>query len=148
MIFNLYILLISWNLVWIWVHIARFIRVFFIFFLFFIFYFLSVLFKTFWVFVFISLSLSLSLSHTHTHTHTHTYIYNIFSCIWLKILKLFKYLKKTKILWHFFKEKILHALYNKFVNSQRIWPTFQKYQNYIFVSFNIQDYELIRKTYS
>jgi hypothetical protein len=144
MIFNLYILLISWNLVWIWVHIARFIRVFFIFFLFFIFYFLSVLFKTFWVFVFISLSLSLSLSHTHTHTH----IYNIFSCIWLKILKLFKYLKKTKILWHFFKEKILHALYNKFVNSQRIWPTFQKYQNYIFVSFNIQDYELIRKTYS
>jgi len=146
MIFNLYILLISWNLVWIWVHIARFIRVFFIFFLFFIFYFLSVLFKTFWVFVFISLSLSLSLSHTHTHTHTH--IYNIFSCIWLKILKLFKYLKKTKILWHFFKEKILHALYNKFVNSQRIWPTFQKYQNYIFVSFNIQDYELIRKTYS
>jgi len=146
MIFNLYILLISWNLVWIWVHIARFIRVFFIFFLFFIFYFLSVLFKTFWVFVFISLSLSLSLTHTHTHTHTH--IYNIFSCIWLKILKLFKYLKKTKILWHFFKEKILHALYNKFVNSQRIWPTFQKYQNYIFVSFNIQDYELIRKTYS
>jgi hypothetical protein len=144
MIFNLYILLISWNLVWIWVHVARFIRVFFMFFVFFIFYFLSVLFKTFWVFVFISLSLSLSLSHTHTHTH----IYNIFSCIWLKILKLFKYLKKTKILWHFFKEKIFHALYNKFVNSQRIWPTFQKYQNYIFVSFNIQDYELIRKTYS
>ena len=47
----------------------------------------------------------------------------------------------------FFKGKILHGFYNKFINSHGFWPTFQKYQN-IFVSFNTWNYELIRKTYS
>jgi hypothetical protein len=37
---------------------------------------------------------------------------------------------------------------NQFIKVMRTWPKFQKFQKIILFSFNIRDYEFIRKTYS